>query len=63
MKLTEVTDRKTRKLFLDTARVIYQDDPVWVCPLDRHINNVFDRGTNRILNMELLHVGAHRRRQ
>lgn len=46
MKLTEVTDRKTRKMFLDTARVIYQDDPVWVCPLDRHINNVFSPETN-----------------
>jgi GNAT superfamily N-acetyltransferase len=46
MKLTEVTDRKTEKMFLDIARSIYKDDPVWVCPLDKHIRNVFDPAAN-----------------
>lgn len=46
MKLTEVTERKTAKMFLDTPRVLYRDDPVWVCPLDRHISNVFNPVTN-----------------
>jgi len=46
MKLIEVTDRKTARMFLDTARVIYKDDDTWVCPLDRHINGVFDPAVN-----------------
>jgi hypothetical protein len=46
MKLIEVTGRKTEKMFLNTARVIYRNDPVWVCPLDQHIRNVFSAETN-----------------
>ncbi len=46
MKLIEVTDRKTEKMFLNTARVIYKDDDTWVCPLDNHITGIFDRETN-----------------
>jgi hypothetical protein len=42
MRLTRVTDTKTKKKFLDTARVIYKSDPVWVCPLDNDINAIFD---------------------
>ena len=33
-------------MFLDTARVIYKNDPVWVCPLDNDIKAVFDPGIN-----------------
>jgi len=33
-------------MFLEAARVIYRDDPVWVCPLDNDINTVFDPGRN-----------------
>ncbi len=46
MKLIEVTGRKTEKMFLNTARVIYRDDDIWVCPLDNHIRAVFDPETN-----------------
>ncbi len=46
MKLIEVADRKSEKMFLDTARVIYKDDDIWVCPLDQHIRNVFNPDTN-----------------
>jgi hypothetical protein len=46
MKLTRVTDRKTRKGFLDAARVIYRNDPVWVCPFDNEIEAIFDPGKN-----------------
>jgi len=42
MKIIKVTDKKTRRKFLDAARVIYKNDPVWVCPLDNDINAVFD---------------------
>jgi hypothetical protein len=46
MKIIRVTDRKTRKQFLDAARVIYKDDPVWVCPFDNEIEAIFDPAKN-----------------
>lgn len=46
MQLVEVTDNKTAKQFLDTARIIYKDDPVWVCPLDMDITKIFDPARN-----------------
>ena len=42
MNLTKVTDKKTEKLFLDTARFIYRNDSTWVCPLDKDIQGIFD---------------------
>ncbi|MGB8490806.1 MAG: hypothetical protein WCE64_07080 [Bacteroidales bacterium] len=42
MELLRVTDRKTKKMFLDTARFIYMNDKTWVCPLDNDIEMVFD---------------------
>ena len=46
MQLIEVTDKKTKKDFLDVARIIYKDDSTWVCPLDIEINNIFDPREN-----------------
>ena len=46
MTITEVKDKATRKAFLDTARIIYKDDDVWVCPLDNDIEAVFDPEKN-----------------
>jgi hypothetical protein len=46
MKITGVSDRKTRKKFLDTARLIYKDDDVWVCPPDNDIEAIFDPAKN-----------------
>jgi hypothetical protein len=46
MKITMVTDRKTRKKFLDVARVIYKNDMVWVCPFDNEIESIFDPEKN-----------------
>lgn len=46
MKITEVTDKQTQKAFLDVARVIYKDDPNWICPLDIDIAAVFDPDKN-----------------
>tara|TARA_Y100001954_G_scaffold219103_1_gene252915 strand:+ start:464 stop:1756 length:1293 start_codon:yes stop_codon:yes gene_type:complete len=46
MQLIEVTDKKTRKDFLDVARIIYKNDKTWVCPLDIEINNIFDPKEN-----------------
>jgi hypothetical protein len=46
MKIIRVTDRKTRKKFLYTARIIYKNDSTWVCPLDNEIEAIFDPGKN-----------------
>ena len=46
MELVKVTDRKTEKMFLDTARVIYKNDRVWVCPFDNDIKAIFDPRKN-----------------
>jgi hypothetical protein len=46
MKISRVTDKRTCKMFLDTARIIYKNDPIWVCPLDREIEAIFDPSKN-----------------
>ena len=46
MNLIKVTDRKTKQMFLDTARMIYKNDRTWVCPLDNEINAIFDPDKN-----------------
>jgi hypothetical protein len=46
MRITRVTDRKTRHKFLDVARVIYKNDPVWACPFDNEIEAIFDPEIN-----------------
>jgi hypothetical protein len=46
MIISEVKDKATKKAFLDTARVIYKNDNIWVCPLDNDIEAVFDPAKN-----------------
>jgi hypothetical protein len=46
MKLTTVSNSKTRKQYLNTAREIYKNDPVWVCPFDNEIEAIFDPAKN-----------------
>ena len=46
MNLIRVTDRKTKQMFLDAARIIYKNDKTWVCPLDNDIYAVFDPQQN-----------------
>lgn len=46
MVLNEVKDKKSKKDFLNVARHIYKNDPVWVCPLDKDIEAVFDPEKN-----------------
>ena len=50
MTLTEVTDKKSRKDFLDVARILYRDDPYWVCPLDVAIEPIFDPDSNKLFS-------------
>ncbi len=42
MNLTKVSDKRTEKMFLDTARIVYKNDTTWVCPLDKDILGIFD---------------------
>lgn len=46
MKLIEVKTSADKKAFLDVARYIYKNDPLWVCPLDNDIESVFDPKRN-----------------
>lgn len=46
MVITEVRDKKTAKEFLNLPRKIYENDPVWVCPLDKDIKKIFDPRQN-----------------
>ncbi len=46
MKITEVTNHRLQKAFLEVSRIIYRDDPTWVCPFDKEINSIFDPGKN-----------------
>ena len=46
MEIIRVNNRETRKIFLDTARLLYKDDKVWVCPLDKEIEAIFDKRIN-----------------
>ena len=38
--------RSTAKAFLRVPGVLYRDDPVWVCPLDKEIESIFDPAAN-----------------
>jgi hypothetical protein len=46
MKIVEVTDRKTRKAFLQVPKALYRHDETWVCPLDKEIESIFDPSGN-----------------
>ncbi|MBC7914128.1 MAG: GNAT family N-acetyltransferase [Pyrinomonadaceae bacterium] len=50
MTITEVKDKQGIQDFLDVARTIYQHDTVWVCPLDKDIEKVFDPEKNNFHN-------------
>jgi hypothetical protein len=46
MRIIKVTSSKTRRKFLDSARVINKNDKVWVCPFDNEIGAIFDPEKN-----------------
>jgi hypothetical protein len=47
MQLTEVFDKKTAREFLETNVVINKNDPNYIRPLDKDINEVFDPKKNK----------------
>lgn len=46
MKLLEVDSPVTRKDFLKVPKILYRNDPNWVCPLDNDIEDIFTPGKN-----------------
>jgi len=46
MTITEVKTAADRKAFLDVPRIIYKDDPHWICPLEDNVESVFDPARN-----------------
>ncbi len=49
MKLVEVTDKKSQKLFHKVPHIIYKNDDVWVCPLEGQVENIFSATKNPAL--------------
>ena len=47
MEIFPVTDAATASLFLKVPLVIYKNDPNWIRPLDKDINDVFDKSKNK----------------
>ena len=46
MKIISVDDRKTGRGFLACPKRLYRNDPIWVCPLDKEIQAIFDPEEN-----------------
>lgn len=46
MTVEEVSTKKSKKEFLEAARIIYKNDPNWICPLDENVEAVFDPQKN-----------------
>jgi len=50
MNIREVVDKKGRNDFIRVAKIIYKNDPVWVCPIDKEIDAIFDPDQNDYYN-------------
>ena len=46
MIVEKVADKKAGKEFLKVPRIIYKNDRKWICPLEKEIEKIFDRGSN-----------------
>lgn len=46
--LEEIKDKKQVREFLDLPKMIYRNDPNWVCPLDNDIEKRFDPSRNEL---------------
>lgn len=46
MRISEISDKRSRKTFLQVPRILYRDDDTWVCPLDKEIESIFDPNKN-----------------
>ncbi|MBN2521154.1 MAG: hypothetical protein JXB17_11650 [Bacteroidales bacterium] len=50
MKASKVIDKIGEREFTKVAKILYKDDPVWVCPLDKEIDAIFDPKQNDYYN-------------
>ena len=50
MEIIEVKTKKNNKDFLNVPRIIYKNDPFWVCPLDKDITDQFNPKKNIFFN-------------
>src|SRR5690348_16390626 len=48
MKLIPVTDQATARQFLEIPVVIHRENPEWIRPLDKDIEEVFDETKNKL---------------
>ncbi len=46
MEIIEVNNPQTRKEFLRVPKILYRNDPNWVCPLDSEIEGIFNPDKN-----------------
>lgn len=47
MQIIEVQSPKAERQFLQVNKILYQNDPNYICPLDKDIKDVFDSSKNR----------------
>ena len=47
MQLIPVNDTITAKQFLQVTKALYKDDPLWIRPLDKDIEEIFDAKKNK----------------
>jgi len=50
MRIIEVTEKGTRRDFLEIPKILYKNDPHWTCPLDMEIENTFNPAKNSCFN-------------
>ncbi len=47
MQIAEVITKEDRKEFLNLPKILYKDDPNWVCMLDSELEAIFDPSLNK----------------
>lgn len=52
MKLLPVKDKATIRQFLDVPAFIHQNNPEWIRPLDKDIEEVFDKDKNKLFRQK-----------
>jgi hypothetical protein len=50
MQIKKVDNNRAKRAFHDVARIIYKNDPTWVCPLEEEIESIFDPEKNVYFN-------------
>lgn len=50
MKIIKVNNNKTKREFTKVAKTIYKDNKIWVCPLDKEIDAIFNPRKNPYYN-------------